>query len=310
MLKKIIVIGGATCSGKTEFSIKLSKLFPAEIINFDSMCFYRYFDTGTAKPDVRARSEVRHHLIDIKNPDEEYNAEMFSEDAAKLIDDMVSRKKIPLFTGGTGLYIKALIYGLSPIPEIDKSVYREQAIRLIKEKGPYVLYEKIKQIDPEYAAKISSSDTQRIARAYEVYCATGNPLSYYLDKNPFGNPLYNYLYFNLNPSKDYLKSCIIERTRIIIEKGLVDETKRVLDMGYKADLKPFKSIGYRESLMYLNGEIVTKNDLHAKIVSSTLKYAKRQATFFKKTENIIPVDLTDLDKKIEFASKYIERFLE
>ena len=309
MLKKIIIIGGATCSGKTEISVELSKLFPVEIINFDSMCFYRYFDIGTAKPDNEARAAVKHHLVDIKDPDEEYNARMFSEDAAGLIEEITSKGKIPLFTGGTGLYMKSLIYGLSPIPEIDKAVYRERAVELIKKIGISAAYEKLKEFDPAYAVKISSSDSQRIARAYEVYSATGRPFSYYLSENPFGRPLYNYIYFNLNPPKDYLKSCIMERTRLIMEKGLVDETESILNKGYKAGLKPFKGIGYRESLMYLNKEIKTENDLYLKIVSSTVKYAKRQSTFFKKAENAMEVNFTDLNKKLVFATKTIEGFL-
>ncbi len=308
-IKKIIVIGGATCSGKTEISVELSKLFPVEIINFDSMCFYRYFDIGTAKPDNEARAAVKHHLVDIKDPDEEYNARMFSEDAAGLIEEITSKGKIPLFTGGTGLYMKSLIYGLSPIPEIDKAVYRERAVELIKKIGISAAYEKLKEFDPAYAVKISSSDSQRIARAYEVYSATGRPFSYYLSENPFGRPLYNYIYFNLNPPKDYLKSCIMERTRLIMEKGLVDETESILNKGYKAGLKPFKGIGYRESLMYLNKEIKTENDLYLKIVSSTVKYAKRQSTFFKKAENAMEVNFTDLNKKLAFAAKTIEGFL-
>ncbi len=310
MLKKIIAIGGPTCSGKTEFSIELAERFGGEIINFDSMCFYKYFDIGTAKPDAEAMGRVRHHLIDIKYPDEEYNARTFSEDAEKLTEDVASRGKIPIFTGGTGFYIKSLIYGLSPIPETDKTVFREKASELIKEKGLAFLYETVKLIDPAYASKISPSDTQRITRAYEVYYATGKPLSSYFDVNNSKRPKYEFLYFNLYPPKDYLKSCIIERTAMIIKKGLVEETRKILNMGYNAGLKPFKGIGYRESLMYLNKELSTEAELNDKIVSSTLKYAKRQFTFFNKSENVLPVYFTDLNAKMEFSSKYIERFLE
>jgi tRNA dimethylallyltransferase len=308
-MKKIIVIGGATCSGKTEISIELSKLFSAEIVNFDSMCFYRYFDIGTAKPDYNARASTKHHLIDIKEPDEEYNARMFSEDASKLIGDISSRGKIPIFTGGTGLYIKSLIHGLSPIPEINKSVYRERAVELIKSIGARAAYEKLKDFDPEYANRISDSDSQRIARAYEVYEATGRPFSYYMSIKPFGKPLYDYIYFNFNPGRDYLKSCIMKRTEAIIKNGLLKETESILSMGYGAELKPFKGIGYRESLMFLNKEIKTESDLYLKIVSSTVKYAKRQATYFKKAENAKEVNFTGLNKKLSFAAKAVEGFL-
>ncbi len=307
--KKIIAIGGVTCSGKTETSLELSKHFPVEIVNFDSICFYRYFDIGTAKPDMAARAVAAHNLVDIKNPDEEYNAGMFSEDAGRLIRDITNRGNIPLFTGGTGLYMKSLIYGLSSIPEIDKTFYRKKILELIEELGLNAVYEKLKEIDPDYAAVISAADKQRIARAYEVYEATGRPLSHYLKENPFGEPLYDCLYFTLIPPKDYLKSCIMERTKKILAKGLIGEINEILNMGYSRHLKPFRSIGYKEGLMYLNKEIKTEDDLYSAIVSSTMKYAKRQATFFKKVKNATEVNLTDLNKRVAFMSKLIGDFI-
>ena len=308
-LKKIIIVGGTTCSGKTETSVGLSNFFPIEIINFDSMCFYRYFDIGTAKPDNISMGGIRHHLIDIKNPDEAYNAGMFSEDAARLVEDITGRGKIPVFTGGTGLYARSLLYGLSPVPEFDKIAYRKKIDDLIAEIGLTNVYGKLKEIDPDYAGKISGSDRQRITRAYEVFEATGKPLSYYLRSKPFGEPLYDFLYFNLIPSKEDLKSCIIKRTACMLEKGLTEEIKGILNKGYHSGLKPFGSIGYKEGLLYLNGALETMDDLFSAIISSTAKYAKRQATFFRKEINVIGVSHSNLNERLIFMKNIIEDFL-
>jgi len=133
-LQKIVVIGGVTCSGKTEVSLKLAELFPSEfeIVNFDSLCFYRYFNIGTAKPSWDNKKSLRHHLFDIKYPDENYNAHDFARDAKCVIRDIFKRGRVPLFVGGTALYMKSLLYGMSPIPEIDKVKYRDKTIELIE----------------------------------------------------------------------------------------------------------------------------------------------------------------------------------
>ncbi|MFW0884914.1 tRNA (adenosine(37)-N6)-dimethylallyltransferase MiaA [Candidatus Acidulodesulfobacterium sp. H_13] len=310
-LQKIIIIGGTTCSGKTEISLELSNLFPVEIVNFDSMCFYRHFNIGTAKPEAAARAAVRHHLIDIKNPDEEYNAQMFSDDARLTINDIITRGKIPLFIGGTGLYMRSLIYGLSliPISETDKAVYREKAAELIRTLGVNIAYEGLKKIDPAYANRISKNDIQRITRAYEVFEATGRPFSHYLTKKPFDKPLYDFMYFSLIPPRDYLKQRIEERTETILKKGLTDEIKTILNMNYKADSKPFGGIGYKEGLLYLSGSIKTRDELYLRIISSTLQYAKRQATFFRKVKDIVEINRVGLSERVIFTANLIKDFL-
>lgn len=300
-LQKIVAIGGLTCSGKTEVSLKLAGLFPSgfEIVNFDSLCFYKYFNIGTAKPSWNTEKSVRHHLFDIKYPDENYNAHDFAKDAARIIHDISKRGKVPLFVGGTALYMKSLVYGMSSIPEIDKSKYRQKTIELINKLGVTAVYEKLKVIDPLYAKKISSNDKQRIARAHEVYEATGKPFSSYLSANPFGKPVYDCTYFIFIPPKDYLESCITKRTNNILKSGLIDEIYSIINKGYAKDLKPFKSIGYKECLMYLNGEIKTDEELIDSIVIATRQYAKRQATYFKKVENGIIVTSVDQEERME-----------
>ncbi|MCL4542141.1 MAG: tRNA (adenosine(37)-N6)-dimethylallyltransferase MiaA [Deltaproteobacteria bacterium] len=310
-LQKIVIIGGITCAGKTEISLELSKLFPLkfEIVNFDSLCFYKYFDIGTAKPCESAKKGVKHHLFDIKYPDEEYNAHRFAEDARHTINGIIKKGRIPLFVGGTALYMKSLLYGFSPIPEIDKSKYRRNTVELIKKLGAPAVYERLQEIDPLYAKKISPNDKQRIARAYEIYEATGRTFSSYLSENPFEKPVYDYLYFVLIPSGDYLKSCIIKRTKAILKAGLIDEIKDIINRGYSPYLKPFKSIGYKEGLMYLNKEIKTDEELFQRIAVATRQYAKRQATYFKRVENGIIITQADLKERVKIMESRLKFFL-
>lgn len=309
-LQKIVIIGGVTCAGKTETSLKLTERLPFkfEIVNFDSLCFYKYFDIGTAKPYESAKKNVKHHLFDIKYPGEEYNAHSFAEDARHTINGITKKGKIPLFVGGTALYMKSLIYGFSPIPELSKSKYRQKTVELIGKLGTAAVYEKLKEVDPAYAKKISPNDKQRIARAYEVYEATGRPFSSYLFENPFGKPLYDYLYFILIPPKDYLASCIIKRTDAILKAGLIDEIKGIINKGCPEDSKPFKSIGYKEGIMYLNKKINTDEELFQRIASATRQYAKRQATYFKKAENGIIITQTDIEERLEIMEEHLENF--
>lgn len=307
--EKVVVLGGTTCSGKTGLSLSLSAVFPFEIVNFDSMCFYRYFDIGTAKPDERERSMVPHHLLDIRYPDEDYNAAMFSDDASLEIKGITGRGKIPLLTGGTGLYARALLFGLSPIPDFDKGYFRARALELIESAGIRELYEKVKKVDPVYAGKISPNDTVRITRAYEVFAGTGRPLSYYISENPFGNPRYDYLYFVLLPSKERLKSCIMERTKKMIRGGLTGEIEMILKKGYSGNLKPFKSIGYKEGLMYINGEIKSESELASCIIDSSMKYAKRQATYFKKMKGAVIINNDDPDSVTAKIKSIMETYI-
>lgn len=309
-LQKIVVIGGTTCAGKTETSLALARLFPSrfEIVNFDSVCFYKYFNIGTAKPREIDKIGIKHNLFDIKFPNEEYNAHLFALDAEKAIKNISDNGKIPLFVGGTALYIKSLLYGFSPIPEINKIEIRQNIAELIKKLGLPAVYEKLKEIDLLYADTISANDRQRITRALEVYESTGRPLSGYLSENPFGKPAYNYIYFALLPPKDYLWSCITKRTEEILKAGLINEIKGIIDMGYSADLKPFKSIGYKEGLMYLNGKFKTENELFQSICIATRQYAKRQATYFKKADNKIVITSVDINERIEIMKNHLNNF--
>ncbi|MHB1679764.1 MAG: tRNA (adenosine(37)-N6)-dimethylallyltransferase MiaA [bacterium] len=308
-IQKIVILGGPTCSGKTDVSIYLSQIYPFEIVNYDSLCFYKYFDIGGAKPEKSKILKVKHHLIDIKFPDENYNAFNFSKDASAVIANIEKDGKLPLFAGGTGLYIKSLLYGLSPVPVISGDEIRKKLSASIEEEGLKNLYEKLLEVDEEYALKISSNDKSRIIRALEVFYHTGKPLSYFINLNPFKEPSYNFLNIIFIPPKEVLKKRIEERTKNIIHNGLADETYQIINMGYKTDLKPFNSIGYKQAVMYLNGIIKSESELYAEIVKATVQYAKRQITWFRKSKSAIFIETINEDERLNIIKENIDRFL-
>ncbi len=310
-IRKIVILGGPTCSGKTDVSIALSQIYPFEIVNYDSLCIYKYFDIGSAKPEKSEILKVKHHLIDIKFPDESYNAFNFSEDASSLIANIETDGKLPLFAGGTGLYIKSLLYGLSPVPVISGDEIRKKlsASIEIEENGIINLYKKLLEVDEEYALKISSNDKSRIIRALEVFYHTGKPLSYFINLNPFKEPAYNFLNIIFIPPKEILKKKIEERTKKIIHNGLADETYKIINMGYKTDLKPFNSIGYKQSVMYLSGIIKSESELYLEIVKATTQYAKRQITWFRKSKNAIFIETINENERLNIIKENVDRFL-
>jgi tRNA dimethylallyltransferase len=307
--QKIIILGGPTCSGKTDVSVALSQIYPFEIVNYDSLCFYKYFDIGSAKPDKSEILTVKHHLIDIKFPDESYNAFNFSEDASSVVANIEINGKLPLFAGGTGLYIKSLLYGLSPIPVISGDEIRKKLSASIEEEGVVNLYKKLLEVDEEYALKISSNDKSRIIRALEVFYHTSKPLSYFINLSPFKEPAYDFLNIIFMPPKIVLKKRIEERTKNIIHNGLADETYKIINMGYKTDLKPFNSIGYKQSVMYLSGIIKSESELYSEIVKATTQYAKRQITWFRKSKNSIFIETINENERLNIIKENIDRFL-
>lgn len=273
----LIIITGATANGKSDISFSLANQLDTEIISADSMQVYRHFDIGTAKPSLEIRKIVKHHFIDIVNPDEEFNAGNFCALGADLLNDLLAKGKIPVIAGGTVLYIKALIEGYSCGVRPDKFV-RAGIAEDFHLKGNKFMYERLKDVDPEYAERIHPNDKLRIGRALEVFYISGRPFSSYLLKQ--GRDLrQDVRYFVIERDRMEVYKRIEDRVDEMFKAGLVDETENILTMGYGSDLKPFQSIGYRQAVKYLNGEID-----YSRCVEDTKKetkhYAKRQLTWF------------------------------
>ncbi len=291
-LHDILVIVGPTASGKTAVGIELAQRLNGEIISADARQIYRFMDIGTAKPTAEERSAVRHHLIDFVNPDEDYSAGQFAEDASAVIGDILCRGKMPILVGGAGLYIRALFDGFSPMPKIPAEI----RVRL-KEEGRESLpelYKRLCEVDPEWAAKIQATDTQRILRGLEVFEASGKPFSEHQKVLPTPPIRHTASYFGLYWEREALYERINARACLMFENGLIEEAASLRDRGYTPALNALNAFGYREIFQYLDGKTTLDRAL-ADLQQGTRRYAKRQMTFFRKNERIQWVDGSDVD---------------
>ncbi|MCS7280836.1 MAG: tRNA (adenosine(37)-N6)-dimethylallyltransferase MiaA [Desulfobacterota bacterium] len=297
-LPKIIVIGGPTCSGKSDLGIYLAKKYGGEIINADSLQVYKYFDIGTAKPDPALRKTVPHHLVDVVEPDEEFDAKRFVELADSAIEDIKGRGKIPIVVGGTGLYIRALLFGLFEAKK-DKDLRRRLSENYLRD--PFALYEKLLMIDSEYAKKISPKDRIRIVRALEVYYTTGRKMSEWEKIHGFKELRYDALFLGLHRERKELYFRISERVDRMLANGWIEEVRSILSMDFPEDIKPMRAIGYSDILRYLKGEL-SYTDMVRIIKKKTRNYAKRQITWFSKEKYlkwfVFPEEIRKIEEEV------------
>jgi len=283
---KIPIIAGATAIGKTEICVQLAKKLNAEIISVDSRQIYRYMDVGTAKPSPEERREVPHHLIDILDPDEDYNAYRYRMDALKKVDEILRRGKLPLLVGGTGLYVDVIMRGIfEGAPKSDRI---RSKLRKFEEQSPGSLRRMLEEVDPESAEKIHPNDMKRTIRALEVYFTTGRKISE-LKKLTEGDERFYLIIFERDRHELYDR--INQRTELMIKKGFVDEVKNLLDMGYHKELNSLKTIGYRECVEYLEGKITADEMIHL-IKRNTRHFARRQIIWFRRYDDAIRLNLT------------------
>ncbi len=296
-MEKIVVITGTTATGKTELSLKLAEKVNGEIISADSMMVYRYMDIGTAKPTTEERKKVKHYLIDVVNPDENFSAKDFMEHADRAIKKILEKGKVPIIVGGTWLYIQTLLYGLSEAPSGNWKLREE-----LYQKDSKELFKKLKEIDPEYAEKIHENDKKRIVRALEVYILTGTPFSTFQKKHSFKNKRYDFIGFNLERERSEIMDRIEKRVFKMIEEGLIEETKKLLDKGYEESITAKQAIGYKELIPYIKKEKQLDEAIQD-IIKNTKDFAKRQIRTFRKKKEFTPVNLTE--KSIEEATEEI-----
>lgn len=289
-LRNILVIAGPTATGKTAVGIELAQRLNGEIISADARQIYRFMDIGTAKPTAEERAAVSHHLIDFVNPDQNYSAGQFAEDASAVIGDILRRGKVPIVVGGAGLYIRALFDGFSPMPKIPIEIRAR-----LQEEGRDCLpklYERLCEVDPEWAAKIQATDTQRILRGLEVYEASDKSLSEHQRVPPMPPIRHTASYFGLSWEREALYGRINARARLMLENGLIEEAASLRSRGYTADLNALNAFGYREIFQYFNGKTTLDRAL-ADLQQGTRRYAKRQMTFFRRDERILWVNGSD-----------------
>jgi tRNA dimethylallyltransferase len=275
---RLAVLVGATAVGKTTVAVAIARSLAAEIVNADSLQVYRELDIGTAKPTSAERALAPHHLVDIVNPDEPYDAARYVAEAREVIARLQHRGVIPLVAGGTGLYIKALLSGLFAQGGAEPAI-RERLREELGALGLAALYERLRRVDPQTAERLAPGDTYRIIRALEVSEATGRPLSALLGEHRFRDRPYNTVKIGLTLPREELYARIDRRVEVMLEAGWLEEV-RGLTARYGADFKPLKSLGYRRLAAFLQGQTVWEEAVE-QIKRDTRRYAKRQLTWFR-----------------------------
>ncbi len=283
MERKVIVIVGPTCSGKTELSLLLAEELSTEIISADSRQFYKYLDIGTAKPGVDRLKKIKHYFINSLNPGEYYNASKFEKDALEVCESLIKKNKIPVIVGGSGLYIKALIDGIFDSADIDTD-YRNIILNQKELYGNEYIYNELKKVDPESASKMLPQNWKRVLRALEVYHQTGEPIWKQQQKHKREKEI-NFNQYGLNWERKKLYSNIEHRVDEMLSDGLIEEVKNILNVGFDKKLNSLNTVGYKEIISYLNKEITLERAVEL-IKRNTRRYAKRQLTWFNGDERI------------------------
>ncbi len=302
----VLVLVGPTAIGKTSLAIALARRFDCEIVSVDSMQVYRYMDIGTAKPDLCEQGGIAHHLIDIADPDEDYDAGRFASDAMTVVRDILSRGKIPLLTGGTGLYLKALLYGLclSGDRKDQDRMRRDLNLRLQQE-GRAALFAELRKCDPATADRLHPNDTRRLVRALEIFVLTGTPWSTHIAQQGMKKPRFSrLLQIGLRCDRGMLYERIEKRTVSMMEKGLVAEVEALRKKGYDPLLKSMQSIGYRHVNNLLDGTWNQAETVEY-LVRDTRRYAKRQLTWFSRHPGLIWHDPADSDAVFQETDSWL-----
>jgi tRNA dimethylallyltransferase len=291
---KILIVAGPTATGKTGLAFELARRFDAEVISADSMQVYRGLDIGTAKPTPDELAGIPHHLIDVVDPDEPFDAASFVRLADAAIEDISKRGKRAIVAGGTGLYLRTLIHGLQrgprPVPEI-----RSEILKHVEKDGWPSLHEELRRRDPETAARLHPNDGVRILRALEVAAASGVPISEWQKQHRFKEERYDRLYLGLSRPRDKLSSRINRRVDHMMAGGFLEEVKGLIETGYGPHLKPMQGLGYRRLCEHLEGSL-TLDEAVEKTKTDTRRFAKRQVTWFKKEQGLrwVPPELSEI----------------
>jgi tRNA dimethylallyltransferase len=304
MRPKIVIILGPTAVGKSDVALHLAESVNGEIVNADSQQVYRHMDIGTGKPSKADRERVRHHLIDIVAPNEEFNAALFRRLATESIRKIQAAGRNVIVCGGTGLYLKALTRGLFDGPGQDP-VVRQALEQEIAANGIATLYQRLERIDPTVGASIHPNDRQRIIRALEVHQLTGRPLSEWQKEHGFQENPFEILKIGLLRERAELYNLINSRCQRMIDEGLLEEMRGLVKSGFDLDLKPLRSVGYRQMGQVLRG---TQNMSAAveEMKQETRHLAKRQLTWFRRDDEIHWFNPEGQAKEIELA---VARFL-
>jgi len=288
--KPLVILTGPTAVGKTKLSLELAKKIGGEIISADSMQVYRHMDIGSAKIMPSEMDGVKHHLIDILDPQEEFNVVLFQQKCHEAMEQIYAAGHIPILTGGTGFYIQAVLYGIDFTENEEDTTYRKELEEQAKtEEGITLLHQKLAQVDPVSATAIHANNVKRVIRALEFFYLTGQKISEHNETEREKEAVFNAAYFVLNDDRDKLYERIEERVDLMLEKGLVDEVNKLKDMGCERQMVSMQGLGYKEILDYLSGEISLEHAVYL-IKRDTRHFAKRQLTWFRREKEVIWVN--------------------
>ncbi len=307
--ESVITLMGPTASGKSAVSLLLAERFGCEIITVDSAQVFKGMDIGTAKPSIEEQQRIRHHLLDIRDPAKSYSAAEFRKEALLLIDEILARGKVPLLVGGTNLYFRALLQGLSDLPAANTEIRAEieaQAQRL----GWAAVHQSLQNVDPVSAARIHATDSQRIQRALEVYKISGKTMTelYQLKSSVSVFPYRNVKIIMAPQDRSWLHQRIAVRFKRMLERGMVNEVRGLYERGdLTFDLPAVRAVGYRQVWAYLEGEY-DEQQMHEKAVIATRQLAKRQLTWLRKEQGATWFECSAAGVLVE-VEQFVERQL-
>jgi tRNA dimethylallyltransferase len=297
-----IIITGPTASGKSTLSVELALRINGEIISVDSRQCFKKIDIGTAKPTHEQMAAVPHHNVSILPLNEEDTVAEFRKRSKRMAADIERRAKRVIYCGGSTLHIQSIIRPLDPIPPASE----ENVARLkqeAEEQGMEKLYERLQDVDPDYAKKMDGLNSQRIIRALDVWEQTGKPFSSFHSEDPITLPT-RFKLFALNHPRPVLHERISNRTEKMLKEGLVQEVRQLLNEGYDSDLQAFNTVGYRQVIKYLNGEL-SEDQMIKDIKTATRRYAKRQITWLRRWPFVEWIDLGKISR-----GEAVERILD
>lgn len=292
MKKPLIILTGPTAVGKTKASIGLAKAINGEIISADSMQVYKYMDIGSAKIRPEEMDGVKHYLVDVLEPEEEFHVVKFQQMAKEALNEIYAKGKIPIVVGGTGFYIQALLYDIDFTESNEDLSYRQELEELANIHGVEYVHAMLREVDPVSAESIHANNLKRVIRALEFYKQTGEKISDHNEKERAKESPYDFCYFVLNDDRERLYNRIDLRIDQMLEEGLVSEVTALKNKGYTKDMVSMQGLGYKEILDYLNEECTLEEAVYI-LKRDTRHFAKRQLTWFRRERDVIWINKQD-----------------
>ena len=287
--KPLIILAGPTASGKSELSLRLAKDLSGEIVSADSMQVYRGMDIGSAKLPMSQRRGIPHHLLDICDPEEDYNVVRFQKEARKAMAGIYERGHVPILVGGTGFYIQAVLYDIDFTEQEEDGALREELERKAREEGPEALHKELARLDPEAALAIHPNNIKRVVRAMEFALKTGERISVHNETERQKESPYRFAFFVLNRPRQELYERIDQRVDEMMEEGLLSEVQALYERGFQPDQVSMQGLGYKQLLQYFTGSLSLEEAVY-QIKRDTRHFAKRQLTWFKRERDTIWVN--------------------